>query len=393
MRFKFFVILVLIINIFSLNFAWAAAQNIDKQIASEERHRKELDKKIKDYRKQIQEMGAKVKSLLGEIDTLQQDEAMAGQELVVLELQNQKIKENINLMSKAMGLEQNKISELEQQIKNRLVDMYKYGVSGEMNLIFASQNISEAVEAVHLLKIINDHDENILSQLKSRYENIELSMHILKEQQELLTRQSKEVEDQRDKYKKTISETNSFIKNIQREKALAEKASREAEEAQRAVGRTITNLMNRKKAMQAQQKKQSTDYLKGSGTMLDWPVRGQVTSKFGNRVHPMFKTKSNHSGIDIAAPSGTPVKAAASGEVLYVGWMRGYGQVIILDHGRNITTVYAHLSSTRVSDGQVIRAGSVIGGVGKTGNATGYHLHFEVRVNGKIQNPLSYLKG
>lgn len=393
MRFKFFVILVLIINIFSLNYAWAAAQNIDSQIASEERHRKELDKKIKDYRKQIQEMGAKVKSLLGEIDTLQQDEAMAGQELVVLELQNQKIKENINLMSKAMGLEQNKISELEQQIKNRLIDMYKYGVSGEMNLIFASQNISEAVEAVHLLKIINDHDENILSQLKSRYENIELSRHILKEQQELLTRQSKEVEDQRDKYKKTISETNSFIKNIQREKALAEKASREAEEAQRAVGRTITNLMNRKKAMQAQQKKQSTDYLKGSGTMLDWPVRGQVTSKFGNRVHPMFKTKSNHSGIDIAAPSGTPVKAAASGEVLYVGWMRGYGQVIILDHGRNITTVYAHLSSTRVSDGQVIRAGSVIGGVGKTGNATGYHLHFEVRVNGKIQNPLSYLKG
>ena len=393
MRFKFFVILVLIINIFSLNFAWAAAQNIDKQIASEERHRKELDKKIKDYRKQIQEMGAKVKSLLGEIDTLQQDEAMAGQELVVLELQNQKIKENINLMSKAMGLEQNKISELEQQIKNRLIDMYKYGVSGEMNLIFASQNISEAVEAVHLLKIINDHDENILSQLKSRYENIELSRHILKEQQELLTQQSKEVEDQRNKYKKTISDTNLFIKNIQREKALAEKASREAEEAQRAVGRTITNLMNRKKAMQAQQKKQSTDYLKGSGTMLDWPVRGQVTSKFGNRVHPMFKTKSNHSGIDIAAPSGTPVKAAASGEVLYVGWMRGYGQVIILDHGRNITTVYAHLSSTRVSDGQVIKAGSVIGGVGKTGNATGYHLHFEVRVNGKIQNPLSYLKG
>lgn len=393
MRFKFFVILVLSINIFSLNFAWAAAQNIDSQIASEERHRKELDKKIKDYRKQIQEMGAKVKSLLGEIDTLQQDEAMAGQELVVLELQNQKIKENINLMSKAMGLEQNKISELEQQIKNRLVDMYKYGVSGEMNLIFASQNISEAVEAVHLLKIINDHDENILSQLKSRYENIELSRHILKEQQELLTQQSKEVEDQRDKYKKTISDTNLFIKNIQREKALAEKASREAEEAQRAVGRTITNLMNRKKAMQAQQKKQSTDYLKGSGTMLDWPVRGQVTSKFGNRVHPMFKTKSNHSGIDIAAPSGTPVKAAASGEVLYVGWMRGYGQVIILDHGRNITTVYAHLSSTRVSDGQVIKAGSVIGGVGKTGNATGYHLHFEVRVNGKIQNPLNYLKG
>ena len=393
MKFKFLIILILIINIFNIKIAHAASQNIDSQIASEEKHKKELDKKIKDYRKQINEMGAKVKSLLGEIDTLQQDEAMAGQELVVLELQNEKIKENINLLNNAMGLEQNKINELTGQIKSRLVDMYKYGVSGEMNLIFASQNISEAVEAVHLLKIINAHDENILSQLKNRYQNIELSRHILREQQELLTQQSKEVEDQRDKYKKTISETNSFIKNIQREKSLAEKAAREAEEAQRAVGRTITNLMKRKKEQQAKQQKQSTDYLKGKGTMFDWPVRGQVTSKFGNRVHPMFKTKSQHSGIDIAAPSGTPVKAAASGEVLYVGWMRGYGQVIILDHGRNITTVYAHLSSTQVSDGQVIRAGNVIGRVGKTGNATGFHLHFEVRVNGKIQNPLNYLKG
>ena len=393
MKFKFLIILILIINIFNIKIAHAASQNIDSQIASEEKHKKELDKKIKDYRKQINEMGAKVKSLLGEIDTLQQDEAMAGQELIVLELQNKKIKENINLLNNAMGLEQNKINELTGQIKSRLVDMYKYGVSGEMNLIFASQNISEAVEAVHLLKIINAHDENILSQLKNRYQNIELSRHILREQQELLTQQSKEVEDQRDKYKKTISETNSFIKNIQREKSLAEKAAREAEEAQRAVGRTITNLMKRKKEQQARQQKQSTDYLKGKGTMFDWPVRGQVTSKFGNRVHPMFKTKSQHSGIDIAAPSGTPVKAAASGEVLYVGWMRGYGQVIILDHGRNITTVYAHLSATQVSEGQVIRAGNVIGRVGKTGNATGFHLHFEVRVNGKIQNPLNYLKG
>ena len=392
MKFKFLIILILIINIFNIKIAHAASQNIDSQIASEEKHRKELDKKIKDYRKQISEMGAKVKSLLGEIDTLQQDEAMAGQELVVLELQNKKIKENINLLNNAMGLEQNKINELSAQIRNRLVDMYKYGVSGEMNLIFASQNISEAVEAVHLLKIINAHDENILSQLKNRYQNIELSRHILREQQELLTQQSREVEEQRDKYKKTISETNSFIKNIQREKSLAEKAAREAEEAQRAVGRTITNLMKRKKELQAKQQRQSTDYLKGKGTMFDWPIKGKLTSNFGNRVHPMFKTKSQHSGIDIAAPSGTPVKAAASGEVLYVGWMRGYGQVIILDHGRNITTVYAHLSSTQVSDGQVIRAGNVIGRVGKTGNATGFHLHFEVRVNGKIQNPLNYLK-
>ncbi len=383
--------------------AFAAAQarpasknnsSIESQIAAEEKHRKELDKKIKDYRKQIKQMGAQVQTLLGKIDDLQQEETMAGQELTVLELQNKKIQEDINILNQAMKGEQAKINELTEQMQRRLVDMYKYGASEEMNLIFASHNVFEAVDAVHLLNLINGRDEAILSQLHQRRQNIELSRLTMNEQQELLKRQSQEVQNQRDKYKKTIRETNSFITNIQKQKALAEKASREAEEAQRAVGRTITNLMKRKKERDAQLNKKSTDYLagKGRGSMFDWPVNGKVTSNFGTRIHPMFKTKSSHSGIDIAAPSGTPVKAAASGEVLYVGWMRGYGQVVILDHGRNYSTVYAHLSSTAVSDGQVVKSGHVIGRVGKTGNATGFHLHFEVRIDGKVRNPLDYLK-
>lgn len=398
---KFFIVIIFIFLIAEKSFGAAASQpknkansSIESQIAAEENRRRELDKKIKDYRKQIKEMGAKVQSLLGKIDTLQQDETMAGQELAVLELQNKRIQQDINTLNGAMNAEQEKINELTAQMQRRLVDMYKYGASEEMNLIFASRNVFEAVEAVHLLKIINGHDEMILSQLQQRYQNIALSRHTMNEQQELLKKQSQEVQAQREKYKKTIKETNTFISSIQKEKALAEKASREAEEAQRAVGRTITNLMKKKKEREAQQKKKSTDYLagKGRGSMFDWPLRGQISSQFGSRIHPMFKTKSSHSGIDIAAPSGTPVKAAADGEVLYVGWMRGYGQVVILDHGRNYSTVYAHLSSTAVKESQVIKAGNTIGRVGKTGNATGYHLHFEVRINGQVQNPINYLK-
>jgi murein DD-endopeptidase MepM/ murein hydrolase activator NlpD len=100
-----------------------------------------------------------------------------------------------------------------------------------------------------------------------------------------------------------------------------------------------------------------------------------------------------HTGIDIAASSGTPVKAAASGEVLFAGWLRGYGQVIVLDHGGNLTTVYAHLSRISVKEGQRISAGYIIGNVGSTGVATGPHLHFEVRESGEARDPMRYLGG
>ena len=125
---------------------------------------------------------------------------------------------------------------------------------------------------------------------------------------------------------------------------------------------------------------------------LEWPVRGKISAPYGSRVHPVFKTKVFNSGIDIKASQGAPVKAAAGGEVLYTGWMRGFGQVVILDHGGNISTVYAHLSSTQVKEGQSVRAGSVLGAVGNSGTESEYALHFEVRKAGSAQNPMNYLK-
>jgi len=98
-----------------------------------------------------------------------------------------------------------------------------------------------------------------------------------------------------------------------------------------------------------------------------------------------------HTGLDIRAPAGTPVKAAAAGEVLFAGWLRGYGQIVILDHGGDLSTVYGHLSQIRVEEGKVVKGGEVIGNVGNTGVASGPHLHFEVRVNGEAKNPVSYL--
>jgi len=121
-----------------------------------------------------------------------------------------------------------------------------------------------------------------------------------------------------------------------------------------------------------------------------WPVRGRITSPYGMRV--INGRKDFHSGIDIGGPTGTNILAAESGRVSYAGYMRGYGNVIILSHDGGYSTVYGHNSVNLVKKGQYVKKGSIIGKVGRTGNATGSHLHFEVRLGGKPLNPLSYLK-
>ena len=118
------------------------------------------------------------------------------------------------------------------------------------------------------------------------------------------------------------------------------------------------------------------------------PVSGIITSRFGNRESIR---SSGHTGLDIAAPAGTPIKAAADGTVIFSGYSGGYGYVVKLDNGNGVQTYYGHCSKLYVSSGEKVKAGDVIAAVGSTGNSTGNHLHFEVRVNGTEVNPQNYL--
>jgi murein DD-endopeptidase MepM/ murein hydrolase activator NlpD len=125
--------------------------------------------------------------------------------------------------------------------------------------------------------------------------------------------------------------------------------------------------------------------LPGQGGAWTWPAIGQLSSGYGPRWGRM------HEGIDIAAPSGTPILAARGGVVSYAGQMSGYGNLVLVDHGAGLTTAYAHQSRIHVSVGQLVSAGQQLGEVGSTGNSTGPHLHFEVRVNGSPRNPREYV--
>lgn len=121
------------------------------------------------------------------------------------------------------------------------------------------------------------------------------------------------------------------------------------------------------------------------------PVSGHITSRFGARSSPGGIGSTNHKGIDIAAPNGTTIVAAADGKVVHSGWMSGYGNLVIIDHGNGVQTYYGHCSKLYVSVGTKVSAGSKIAAVGSTGNSTGNHLHFEIRGNGSQINPQKYV--
>ncbi|MDA8441376.1 MAG: M23 family metallopeptidase [Peptococcaceae bacterium] len=122
-----------------------------------------------------------------------------------------------------------------------------------------------------------------------------------------------------------------------------------------------------------------------TGFAFQWPIMGEITSTYGQRRNDF------HTGIDIAADKGKPIAAAAAGTVVFTGWSNGYGQAVKIVHGDGYETLYAHTSKILVSTGQQVGKGQIIADVGSTGNSTGPHLHFEVRLNGKAENPLYYL--
>jgi murein DD-endopeptidase MepM/ murein hydrolase activator NlpD len=132
----------------------------------------------------------------------------------------------------------------------------------------------------------------------------------------------------------------------------------------------------------------------GNGT-LSWPCQGTITSEYGWRIRPNYGTKQLHGGIDIAVPTGTPIHAAEDGTVSFAGWKGSYGNAVIIDHGgslgSSVSTLYGHNSSLAVKAGAKVKRGDTIAYAGSTGNSTGPHCHFEVRINGVAKNPRSYL--
>lgn len=373
--------------------ALCTAATLDERIAEQKKQLALLNKRIAFHTKELEQAKEKEKSYLRELSEFDHRVQQSEEQIELLNLQIEKNEGEISRLTERIGVHQKKISELQKVLGKRYVAIYKYSGVSDLNAMLAASDMAELSRMTYLMKRLNREDETAVESLRSEIlalENDKLSQQ--KEQGELILRR-KERERERENNTRAGAQRRELLDRLEKEKHVHLAALKESREDERALQKKVDELIKKKTQEREIAKSNNVPvaFVPHTGKFA-WPIpQRRITSKFGMRVHPKFKTKIQHSGIDVGSPMGTQIKAAGSGEVIFTGWLRGYGQVVIIDHGGGYSTVYAHMSKILTEEGRAVRTGTVIGQVGQTGVATGPHLHFEVRVNGKAQNPLKYL--
>ncbi|OLA75963.1 MAG: hypothetical protein BHW55_09140 [Candidatus Melainabacteria bacterium 35_41] len=268
------------------------------------------------------------------------------------------------------------------QMRKRIRQVYKNQRTGMFQLILTAKDLNSLLDVVYFEKIVLKKDYARMMAIKAKSQKIAMMKKNIESKKIALAQSIQSINSQQKNIKYAIAQNQTMINKYKTDRKTYERAERE-------LARQSASIQN----MIARNKGTSTVKISSTGFMR--PISGRITSPFGWRTHPIFNSRTFHSGVDIAGPNRGSIRASNSGKVIYSGWYGGYGKVVILDHGtvngRPITTLYAHMSTIKVSQGQFVNKGDVVGFEGTTGYSTGPHVHFEVRVNGKPNNPLNYI--
>ena len=296
----------------------------------------------------------------------------AQDELITLEARLQKLNNDFQALQNATN--------------KRIVQIFKTKRKSYVEFLLSSSNVNNFLDRLYFENIVMKQDRDNIRKMQRQTRKIIEVKRQIEMQKRYLASSIKSIDREQKNIQDAISQNEKMIYKLKTDRATWEKAERDLARQSRA----IADMIN-KQTVKSEKNQQKITV---SGGFIR-PVGGPVTSPFGWRVHPIFKRKIYHSGVDLGMPMNAPVKAANSGKVIFVGWYGGYGKVVIIDHGRingvPTTTLYAHLNSYRVSVGSTVVKGHVIANVGTTGYSTGPHLHFEVRQNGNPTNPFNFI--
>lgn len=292
------------------------------------------------------------------------------------------------------------LSKREVVLSRRIRDIYMNGQLNYLDVIIGAKDFNDFATRVELLRRVVNSDLELISSIREERDKIDEAKKILEEERQRLATLQTEAEAKKTEIEQHKAEQQAILRNAETDKATAEEAYAELEASSNQIAQMLREREAARQAAQAAAASggssgggdddSSYQPVSGSGQMI-WPVNGVITSPFGYRTHPIFGRQILHSGIDIGVDEGTPVHAADGGVVVEAGWISGYGYCVIIDHGNGTSSLYGHNSSLAVSSGQAVSQGQVIAYAGSTGNSTGPHVHFEVRVGGEPVDPSAYL--
>lgn len=264
-------------------------------------------------------------------------------------------------------------------LETRLRTVYEDGNVSYLEVLLSATDFSDFISRVELLEQIISGDSQMIQQVKAEQADVTAKKKALEDKQATIA----SLVTQANSQAAAISQLTAALKQTKGKLAGNLQQIADQEDDLLAQSNRLTGQIA---AIQAKLGVKRV----GKLSMM-WPVIARITSPFGNRYHPIYHRYIFHTGIDLGASYGTPIKAAESGTVILAGWVSGYGNTTVIDHGDGVSTLYGHQSKLAVHAGDQVTKGQTIGYVGSTGNSTGPHLHFEVRVNGQVQNPLNYL--
>lgn len=364
-----------------------AAAVSQSQIDAKKAEQAALKQKIAEQQRKMNALKTEQSDILSQKEALDQQQDLKIQEINA-------VKEELELYRK-MILEKEEEARIAQVHADEQLERYKQHIrsmeeQGMTNLymqfLFSSQSISQLITRIDTVGEIMEFDKRIRDDYLAAKETALQAK--LEYEAAVLELESKEVELQTeiDSLESELGVLQTELESLQSDiDGYASVMSQYAADEAR-INKEI-------KSMAEELKKQQTpptatgNYIWPSGTSKT------VTSKYGYRTHPIYGNKRFHAGVDIGAPMGSAIMAADGGTVIVSTYDGGYGNYVMLNHGDGRVTLYAHMSSRAASVGQTVTQGQVIGYVGSTGNSTGPHLHFEVRVNGGTVNPLKYFTG
>lgn len=337
-----------------------------KQVNQEKAH---VQKKLKQVKETQRQISSELNHLEIRIDDLTRQRERVRRDLLRAQAQRRY----------AESLYQKTLKELQAQkevLAERLVQIYKYGEFPQIAFALGVEDVYDVITAPYYFRQVVDYDTSIMKKIEQNVELLEQQKREKERQEKRIANLKQELDATKSSLENEQARKASVLKKVERERAQYEAMLAELEATSREIESYLARYHGR-----------SSGPTHWTGRWVR-PVPGRITSGFGMRVHPIYKVRRMHTGVDMAASHGTPVRAAEQGTVIHAGWWRGYGKVVIIDHGGGVSTLYAHLSAILVGSGQSVAAGQVVGRVGSTGLSTGPHLHFEVRKNGRPVNPL-----